>query len=75
MCPVRAARRATVQRVLDDLSDDELARGVSSATPFMTDAEGLTVAQCLKVVLSEEWEHRLYAERDLAVVSSGTLAR
>jgi len=27
-----------------------------------------TVAQCLLVVLNEEWEHRLYAERDLAVL-------
>jgi hypothetical protein len=71
---VRVARRATVQRVLDDLDDAGLAREVSSATPFMTDAEGLTVAQCLTVVLSEEWEHRLYAERDLAALASGTLA-
>ena len=30
---------------------------------------GLTVADCLRVVLNEEWEHRLYAERDLAVLS------
>jgi hypothetical protein len=66
---VRAQRRATVQAVLDDLDDEGLARPVSSATPFMTEAEGLTVAQCLKVVLNEEWEHRLYAERDLAVLS------
>ncbi|GAA1925907.1 DinB family protein [Nocardioides hwasunensis] len=68
---VRAQRRATAQAVLDGLTDggsaDEgLAREVSSATPFMTEASGLTVAQCLKVVLNEEWEHRLYAERDLA---------
>ena len=72
---LRAARRVTVQTVLDGLSDEGLAREVSSATPFMTDAEGLTVAQCLKVVLNEEWEHRLYAERDLATLGSGTLAR
>jgi hypothetical protein len=65
---VRAQRRATVEAVLDDLTDDGLAREVSSATPFMTDASGLDVAQCLKVVLNEEWEHRLYAERDLAAL-------
>lgn len=62
---VRAERRALVASVLADLDDDGLARPVSSATPFMTDAEGLDVAQCLRVVLNEEWEHRLYAERDL----------
>jgi hypothetical protein len=67
---VRAQRRATVQGVLDDLDDAGLERGVTSATPFMADAQGLTVAQCLRVVLNEEWEHRLYAERDLAVLAS-----
>jgi hypothetical protein len=66
---LRAQRRATVQAVLDDLTDEGLAREVVSATPFMTEASGLTVAQCLKVVLNEEWEHRLYAERDLAVLA------
>jgi hypothetical protein len=34
----------------------------------MADAQDLTVAQCLRVVLNEEWEHRLYAERDLALL-------
>ena len=67
---LRAARRATVQAVLDDLDDAGLGRSVSSATPFLTDAEGLTVAQCLRVVLTEEWEHRLYAERDLAALGT-----
>lgn len=65
---LRAQRRATVQAVLDDLDDEGLARPVVSATPFLTDAEGLTVATCLSVVINEEWEHRLYAERDLAVL-------
>ena len=69
MLAVRASRRATVSGVLDGLDDDGLARPVTSATPFMADADSLTVAQCLRVVLNEEWEHRLYAERDLAVLS------
>ena len=66
---LRAQRRATVQAVLDDLDDAGLA-----ATGHLGDAvhgrrEDSTVAQCLEVVLNEEWEHRLYAERDLAVLS------
>ncbi len=65
-----SASRATVAEVLDGLTDAGLARPVSSATPFLTDATGLTVADCLRVVLNEEWEHRLYAERDLAVLAS-----
>ena len=65
---LRAQRRATVQAVLDGLDDAGLRREVRSATPFLTDAEHLDVAQCLKVVITEEWEHRLYAERDLTVL-------
>ncbi|WP_210650314.1 DinB family protein [Nocardioides sp. SYSU D00065] len=67
---LRAQRRATVQAVLNDLTDAGLERRVSPATPFNSDAEDLTVAACLTVVLNEEWEHRLYAERDLAVLES-----
>ncbi len=66
---LRAARRTTVAEVLDELGDHGLARPVSSATPFMAGADALTVAQCLRVVINEEWEHRLYAERDLAVLA------
>ena len=68
---LRRQRRATVAEVLDDLTGPGLAREVRSATPFLTDAGGLTVADCLRVVLNEEWEHRLYAERDLAVLAGG----
>jgi hypothetical protein len=25
--------------------------------------------ECLRIVLNEEWEHRLYAERDLAALA------
>lgn len=67
---VRAQRRAMVAEVLANLTDDGLGRPVTSATPFLRDAESLTVANCLRVVLNEEWEHRLYAERDLAVLAS-----
>lgn len=66
---LRADRRATVASVLDGLDDAGLGRPVTSATPFLSDAEGLTVAQCLRVVLNEEWEHRSYAERDLAALA------
>ncbi|HSU01945.1 MAG TPA: DinB family protein [Nocardioides sp.] len=67
---VRATRRATVADVLDGLDDAGLARPVTSATPFMSEAESLTVDQCLRVVLNEEWEHRLYAERDLSALTT-----
>jgi hypothetical protein len=67
---LRRQRRNTVAEVLDGLTDAGLDRSVTSATQFMTDATGLTVADCLRVVLNEEWQHRLYAERDLAKLAS-----
>ena len=67
---LRQQRRRTVAEVLDGLTEAGLARSVSSATPFLTDATGLTVADCLRVVLNEEWQHRLYAERDLAALGA-----
>jgi hypothetical protein len=27
--------------------------------------EQVSLLECLRIVLNEEWEHRLYAERDL----------
>ena len=66
---VRRDRRATLVGVLDGLTEDGLAAPVTSAVPFLQDAEGLTVAQCLRVVVNEEWEHRLYTERDLAALA------
>ena len=67
---VRARRRTTVAGVLDGLTAEGLAAPVTSVTPFLQDAEGLTVAQCLGVVVNEEWEHRLYAERDLSALTA-----
>jgi hypothetical protein len=68
---IRRDRQALVRRVLDDLTEEQL---TSSTEPV--DATGwpppqsFPVDQCLRTVLNEEWEHRLYAERDLAVLES-----
>jgi hypothetical protein len=32
------------------------------------ESETIAVAHCLSVVINEEWEHRLYAERDLTAL-------
>jgi hypothetical protein len=65
---VRAERRALVQGVLSSLTPEELERQVSSLGPGQPEDGPFAVAQCLRVVLNEEWEHRLYAERDLAII-------
>jgi hypothetical protein len=32
--------------------------------------ERFPVKECLRIVLTEEWQHRLYAERDLNALQS-----
>ena len=64
---VRAQRRALVHGVLDGLTTEELDRVVSPIANGHP-PETVPVRTCLRVVLNEEWEHRLYAERDLTVI-------
>ena len=35
----------------------------------MAGAPRYPVRKCLLIILNEEWEHRLYAERDLGVLA------
>ena len=62
---LRADRMATVRRVIADLTDEELA-GVTEPVlePGYPEPESFAVRRCLLAILNEEWEHRLYAERD-----------
>ena len=63
---LRADRHATVRQVLADLTDARLAEKTTPVPgPGWPPPESFPVAECLTVVLSEEWEHRRYAERDL----------
>jgi hypothetical protein len=64
---VRAERRALIDGVLDPLTRAELDRVVSPIANGHP-PESVPVAKCLRVVLNEEWEHRLYAERDLSII-------
>jgi uncharacterized protein YjbI with pentapeptide repeats len=62
---LRADRMATVRRVLADLTDEKLASMTEPVTePGYPAAESFAVRRCLRAILSEEWEHRLYVERD-----------
>lgn len=67
---LRAEAQATVRTFVDGLSDDQL-----DVEPEPVDAPGWprgrhSVRECLGVVLNEEYAHRLFAERDLAVLAS-----
>ncbi len=71
---LRADRMATVRQVLAGLTDARLAGTTEPVTdPGYPEPESFPVRRCLGAILNEEWEHRLYAERDLdALESRGT---
>jgi hypothetical protein len=61
----------TVRQVIADLTDASLADLTEPVMePGYPRPEAFVVRTCVQVVLSEEWEHRLYAERDLHMLQS-----
>ena len=67
---LRRDRMATVRAVVDGLTDDSLAADTEPVEgPGWPPPRSFPVRECLAIVLNEEWHHRLYAERDLAVLS------
>lgn len=63
---VRQERRAVVTAVLRDVDDDRLAgRTEPVEGPGWPPARAYPVRDVLGTVVNEEWEHRLFAERDL----------
>ena len=63
---LRADRMATVRQVIAGLTDATLAGMTEPVTePGYPGPESFPVRRCLQAILIEEWEHRLYAERDL----------
>ena len=65
---LRADRQATVRRVLEELTDERLAATFTRTEPGWPRLEEFPVRECLLIVVNEEWEHRLYAERDLTAL-------
>ena len=69
---VRADRMAGVRALLAGLTDEQLVADVEpvDATGGWPPPARRPVSRCLLVVLDEEWEHRRFAERDLAVLEA-----
>ncbi|HYY12112.1 MAG TPA: DinB family protein [Kineosporiaceae bacterium] len=66
---VRADRFAVVAQVLADLTDERLdATTVPVLGPGYPESVAFPVRRCLMAVVQEEWLHRGFAERDLAVL-------
>jgi hypothetical protein len=64
---------STVRSLLDGLTDESLAGQTEPVEgPGWPPARSYPVRECLSTLLNEEWEHRLYAERDLDVLEDRT---
>lgn len=70
---LRRDRMATVRQFIDALTDESLAADTKPVEgPGWPESRSYPVRDCLLVVLNEEWQHRLYAERDLDALTAGT---
>ena len=56
---------------MSSLDDEQLASTVKRTEPGWPRSDGFPRKECLRIVLNEEWEHRLYAERDLTALEKG----
>ena len=67
---VRSDRQATMRNLLAELTDDQLSGTTTAvADPGYPESESFPVTRCLLCILNEEWQHRLYAERDLEALA------
>jgi hypothetical protein len=63
---LRRDRMSTVRRVIEGLTEVSLDRHTEPVEgPGWPEPRSYPVRECLLIILSEEWEHRRYAERDL----------
>lgn len=66
---LRADRMGTVREVFAGLTDERLSELTVPVTePGYPESQSFEVSRCLGCILSEEWHHRMYAERDLSVL-------
>ncbi len=69
---LRRDRMATVREVIEGLTDASLqAHTEPVEAPGWPQPRSYPVRECLLIILNEEWEHRLYAERDLDSLAAG----
>ncbi len=68
---LRQERMSTVRQVIEGLTPESLDRETDPVEgPGWPPPRSFPVRECLLVVLNEEWEHRLYAERDLDALAA-----
>ena len=68
---LRRDRMATVREVISSLTVETLDSATEPVSgPGWPKPWSYPLRECLLCILNEEWEHRLYAERDLAVLAA-----
>jgi hypothetical protein len=68
---LRRDRMSTVRQVIEGLTEESLAGHTEPVEgPGWPESRSYPVRECLLIVLNEEWEHRLYAERDLDILQA-----
>jgi hypothetical protein len=68
---LRADRMTMVRDLVAGFTDDDVSRTTEpNATAGYPPAGAYDVGGCLRIVMDEEWWHRRYAERDLAVLEA-----
>jgi DinB superfamily/Pentapeptide repeats (8 copies) len=73
---LRADRMASVSQLLAGLTDEQLAGATEPVTePGFPEPWSFPVRRCLQAIVNEEWEHRLYAERDLDALEAAARAQ
>jgi hypothetical protein len=71
---LRRDRMSTMRQVIEGLTPESLdAQTEPVEGPGWPPPRSFPVRECLLCILNEEWEHRLYAERDLAALEARTL--
>ena len=68
---LREDRMASMSKVLAELTDEQL-EGTTEPVPQpgYPESEAFPVRRCLGAIVIEEWEHHLFANRDLAVLET-----
>ena len=62
---------ATMRQVLAELTEEKLNSSTEPVdAPGWPKPASYPVRECLQCILNEEWQHLMYAERDLEVLES-----
>jgi uncharacterized damage-inducible protein DinB len=71
MLALRADRMASVTEVIDGLTDEQLEAMTEKVEPIgYPESKSFPVRRCLAAIMIEEWEHHIFANRDLAVLEA-----